>query len=427
MRRPRRVYSPSPNLTMLPGAAKPFNVRYDATSGRYWTLVDSVVTNDDPAGVLLPDAVRNRLSLYSSYSLRDWCFHTNVLCRNDVFLYGFQKAAFAFEGNDLVALTAAACEDGLSGAIGPDKPNLLICRRITNFRDIPKDKDAARVLIADAGANRIVRLCPNSQGQWCEDGFFASGFSMTAPYGMAFDGNNTVYVSEAVAGGRILAFTRKGVYLRTVVQFPATNMPNAIAVSPSGLLYVSDAFGSSGDKIFKVNPVTGSCSVFVDKTGWGGTLIDPLGVACDADGNVYVANYQTGNNDGLFHKFASDGNLIVSSAAFDRPRGICWDASQTRLIGSVFGSCDFYQLTTNLVTVAKIGDFSVWTEYYGINVFNSGVYFSNYEQGLVHWLKTSTTQGTVASGLKSPAHMVYIPDGGAGYPDAIVGTCIRLF
>jgi len=419
------VFNPSPNLTMLPGAAKPFNVRYDATSGRYWTLVSSVVTNDDPSGVLLPDAMRNRLALYSSYSLRDWCFHTNVLYRSDLFRYGFQKAAFVFDGSDLVALTAAVYEDGLSGLRSPDQPNLLICHRILNFRGIPKDKGAARVLIADAGANRIVRLCSNSLGQWCEDGFFAENASMTAPHGLACCGE-TVYVSEAVAGGRILAFTRKGEFLRVVTQFPATNRPDALAIAPDGTVYVSDAFGTNGDKIFRVNPVTGVWDVFVDTTGWGGTLVDPRGVACDNAGNVYVANYQTGNNDGYFHKFAPNATLLATSIAFDRPRGLWWDSSQTRLIGSVFGSCDLFQLSSDLLSNLKIGDYSTWTQYLGINVINSTVYFSNYDQGLVHWLKSYSTQGTIASGLKSPAHMVYLPEGGAAYPDAVLGTCVRV-
>jgi len=419
------VFSPSPNLTMLPGASKPFNVRYDAVSGRYWTLVSSVVTNDDPSGVLLPNTMRNRLALYSSYSLRDWCFHTNIFYRADFFRYGFQKSAFAFDGNDLVALTAAAYEDGLWGASAPDKPNLLVCHRIPNFRDIPKDKGAARVLVADAGANRIVRLCPNSLGQWCEDGLFAENFAMTAPYGVAYNGN-TVYVSEAVAGGRVLAFTRKGVYLGTVTQFPATNTPNALAVAPDGTLYVSDAFGTAGDKIFKVNPSTGTREVFVDTTGWGGTLIDPLGVTCDTNGNIYVADYQTGNGDGRFRKFSSAGILITSSSVFDKPRGICWDTAQTRLIGSVFGACDFYQFSSDFQTSSKIGDYSTWTQYLGVNVINSWVFFSNYDQGLIHWLKNYSTQGTIVSGLKSPAHFVYIPEGGAAYPDAIIGTCVRV-
>jgi hypothetical protein len=182
------VFDPSPNLTMLPGASKPFNVHYDATSRRYWTLVSSVVTNDDPSWGWLPDTLRHRLALYSSYTLRDWCFHTNLFYQSDFIHYGFQKAAFAFDGDDLVTLTAVAYEDGLSGAIGPDKPNLLLYRRLANFRGIPKDKGVARVLVADAGANRIVRLCPNSLGQWCEDGLFAASFSMTAPYGLAYNG-----------------------------------------------------------------------------------------------------------------------------------------------------------------------------------------------------------------------------------------------
>jgi len=419
------AFSPNPNFTMLPGAAKPFNVRYDAVSGRYWTLVSSVVTNDDPSGVLLPDTMRNRLALYSSYSLRDWCFHTNVLYRSDLFRYGFQKAAFAFDGNDLVALTAAAYEDGLSGASAPDKPNLLICHRVPNFRGIPKDKGAARVLIADAGANRIVRLCPNSLGQWCEDGLFAEGVSMAAPHGLAYRGE-TVYVSEAVAGGRILAFTRRGLFQRVVTQFPATNTPDALAVAPDGTLYVSDAFGTNGDKIFRVNPSTGTCEVWVDTTGWGGTLLDPRGVSCDGGGNVYVANYLTGNNDGYFHKFSPAGTLLATSAAFDRPRGVYWDTPQNRLVGSVFGSCDLFQLSSDLQTGLKIGDFSTWTQYLGIDVVNATVYFSNYDQGLVHWLKSSSTQGTIASGLKSPAHFVTIPEGGAAYPDAVMGTCVRV-
>ena len=423
------LFSPSPNLTMLPGAAKPFNVRYDAASDRYWTLVSSVVTNDDPVGVLLPDTLRNRLALYSSYNLRDWCYHTNVLYHAELFRYGFQEGAFGFEGDDLVMLAAAAYEDGLGGASGVDQPNLLISLKVPGFRTIPKDKPAARVLVADAGAGRVVRLCPNSLGQWCEDGLFAKGSyagrMLTAPRGLVLYGS-IVYVSEAVAGGRILAFTKKGVFQGVVTEFPATNVPDALTVAPDGTLYVSDAFGSAGDKVFRVNRLTGAQDVFVDTTGWGGTFVDPRGLTCDGEGNVYVADYQTGNGDGRFRKFAPNGTLLSSSGVFDRPRGVCWDGALNRLIGSVYGACDLFQFNADLQTSSKIGDFFVWTAYFGISLIGQDVCFSNYDQGLVHWLKSFSTQGTIASGLISPAQFIVLPEGGEAYLDTMTGTCIRI-
>ncbi len=287
------------------------------------------------------------------------------------------------------------------------------------------------MLVADAGANRVVRYCPNGQGQWCEDGFFTrsasyAGRALTTPHGMTTCGD-TVYVSEAVAGGRILAFSLQGLFRGVVTQFPAENVPDAIVCSPDGIsLYVSDAFGTGGDKIFRVNCSTGLREVFVDTTGWGGTLRDPRGVACDGSGNLYVADFQTGFEDGYFRKFSPDGTLLAnSSRAFDEPRGVFWDALQSRLIGTVYGACDVFQLSADLQTNSRIGDYAVWTKYYGLGMIGSMLLFTDYDLGMIHPL-TSSGALAVASGLNTPAHFVYLTTGGEVSDYSFMGTCILL-
>ncbi len=413
-------------FVMLPGAAKPFMVRYDAVSGLYWTLTSAVAPSENEIGRVLPENICHRLAVYSSHNLHDWCLRDVLFERPEYGRDGFLQASFSFSGDDLVVLFAAAYADGLSGPRSAVEPNMVLVKRIAGFRSLPVDEGDARVLVADTGLNRVMRYSLNSLGQWCDDNVFADGLS--APYGLALFGE-TVYVTERVAGGRLLAYTLKGRLQRTVTTFASDSTPGALEAAPDGMLFVSLISAVSGDKVVKVNPANGAVSVFIDTTGWGATLVDPRGLSCDETGNLYVATqFQSGNTQGYFRKFSPTGVLLETSRMHDQPRGVFYDAAGPRVIGSVYGACDVMSLPLPLGDAfSKIGDYNVWTKFYDINIVDGQVCYTDFDYGMVHIIRsTLTAQGTVALGLKNPAELLLIPEGAKAWPDIGSGTLIRL-
>lgn len=83
------------------------------------------------------------------------------------------------------------------------------------------------------------------------------------------------------------------------------NGPNALAFDGSGNLYVADATtsGTNGTiEEFAAGVLTTPGSPPSDAFLGNGILVDPKGVAVDANGNIYVADYTAGNN--------GDGSVI---------------------------------------------------------------------------------------------------------------------
>ncbi|MGN8055127.1 DUF6443 domain-containing protein [Pedobacter sp. 22163] len=117
--------------------------------------------------------------------------------------------------------------------------------------------------------------------------------------------------------------------------------PSAIAVDASGTVYVSD---QQNHRIRKISP-TGTVSTlagsgsagFSDGNGTGASFSSPIGLALDASGNLYVADY--GNHrirkitpGGTVSTFAGTGgagnvNGAGLSSSFRNPMGLSFDVS----------------------------------------------------------------------------------------------------
>ncbi len=130
------------------------------------------------------------------------------------------------------------------------------------------------------------------------------------------------------------------------------NGPSGIAVDASGNLYVAD---SGNSLIRKISP-TGTVSTLagsdstgsVNGSGINASFFDPVGVAVDASANVYVAD--AGNNlirlitpagtvstlAGTANSSTSNGTLTASS--FDNPTGLAVDASGNVFVANYLNS-----------------------------------------------------------------------------------------
>jgi len=117
--------------------------------------------------------------------------------------------------------------------------------------------------------------------------------------------------------------------------------PSAIAVDAAGIIYVSDQQNHRIRKITQSGVVTtfaGSGSPgFANGTGTGASFSSPIGLAIDASGNLYVADYSNhrirkvtpGGNVSTFAGAGNAGNMdgSATSASFRNPMGICFDAA----------------------------------------------------------------------------------------------------
>ena len=125
------VFDPATDIIDFPGGAKKFTIRHDLVSGRYFALTNMVEQNYQTVN---PGQVRNTVSLLSSNDLRHWRIDRIVLYHPEIRLHGFQYLDWQFDGDDIVAVSRTAYEDGLGGASDYHNANYLTFHRVANFR-----------------------------------------------------------------------------------------------------------------------------------------------------------------------------------------------------------------------------------------------------------------------------------------------------
>jgi formylglycine-generating enzyme required for sulfatase activity len=120
-------FDPKRDFIHFYGGTNKFTIRYDPVSKRYWSLVDKEKN---------PKAYRNVLTLVSSADLRTWRVESVILHHPDSVKHAFQYVDWLFEGNDIIAVSRTAYDDGLGGAHRAHDANFLTFHRIRNFRTL---------------------------------------------------------------------------------------------------------------------------------------------------------------------------------------------------------------------------------------------------------------------------------------------------
>lgn len=136
-------FDPEKDFVAFPGGSKKFTVRYDARSGRYWTLSNYVTPAAASAANAQPKKlnasnIRNTLALCSSSDLLTWKVNKIILKGDDVEKTGFQYVDWMFEGKDIVFVSRTAFDDGLGGAHRQHDANFLTFHRIHKFRKLSR-------------------------------------------------------------------------------------------------------------------------------------------------------------------------------------------------------------------------------------------------------------------------------------------------
>ncbi len=113
------------DIVPMSGGAKKFVIRYHAGTDAYWALAD-IVNQDNYDPAVKPGVIRNTVALMRSDDLSNWTVDRIVLQDlSDVDHIGFQYLDWQFDGNDVVAVSRTAYDDGLGGADSAHNANFL--------------------------------------------------------------------------------------------------------------------------------------------------------------------------------------------------------------------------------------------------------------------------------------------------------------
>ncbi len=114
------------------GGTNKFTIRFDPVTKLYWSLVSKQKN---------PTAYRNNLTLVTSSDLRNWKVASVVLHHPDSKNHAFQYIDWLFDGDDIIAVSRTAYDDGLGGAHRAHDANYMTFHRIRNFRRFVPEKE----------------------------------------------------------------------------------------------------------------------------------------------------------------------------------------------------------------------------------------------------------------------------------------------
>jgi len=300
-----------------------------------------------PVGTKLP----NELGIYDmSGNVSEWCF--------DTFAFFDSTRARARGGSS--SAYDVGCTVIVRGhyALGDRQPSLgfRVARNASVYTTpptptpIPTPTPQPQAIVSTLAGG----IGSSYLGSGYNDGTVAS---FNWPYGVAVDANGNVYVADSrnqrirkiTPSGNVTTFAGSGTEgyadgLGTAASFYA---PFGVAVDASGNIYVAE-FGNH-----RIRKITASGNVttlagsgiagYADGQGTAASFSYPTGLAVDANGNVYVADY--GNH--RIRKITPSGNVTTlagsgtagytggqgTSASFNWPSGLAVDGNGNVYLG----------------------------------------------------------------------------------------------
>lgn len=165
------------------------------------------------------------------------------------------------------------------------------------------------------------------------------------PHGLTVDGEGNIAVADS-DNHRIQKFTSEGKF---VAQVGTKGEATARGSNTPQFFHPADvAYNASNRKLYVVdanchvqvlNPDLSVFATFGKRGSHRGQLSNPLGVACDSSGNVYVAD----TNNNRVQVFTAEGHFLRTIRDQDvknsRPMGVAIDASDLVYVAQMGGRC----------------------------------------------------------------------------------------
>jgi prepilin-type N-terminal cleavage/methylation domain-containing protein len=263
------------------------------------------------------------------------------------------------------SVTSAGVVTTLAGSIAGYVDGTGAAAQFNNANNVAVDA-SGNIYVADSTNQRIrkitaggvVTTLAGSGTAGSADGT-GTAAQFSQPMGVAVDAAGNVYVAD-YGNSRIREITPGGVvttlagstagYADGTGASGRFNSPYGVAVDASGNVYVADYSNNRIRMVTQAGVVTtiaGSTSGYVDATGASAKFSSPTGVAVDTPGNIYVADQ--GNqrirkitSGGVVTTLAGTGIAGYAdgsglSAQFNDPIGIAVDASSTVYVTDTSG------------------------------------------------------------------------------------------
>jgi len=176
------------------------------------------------------------------------------------------------------------------------------------------DRDNQRIRMVDAGTGEISTIAGTGSAGYNFDGIPATSAQLNYPQGVAVDGAGNVYVADTVSniirkftpGGNISTVAGSGIWGYNSDDIAATSAwlasPTGVAVDAAGNIYIAEFAGMRIRKVLASNGKIYTVAGRGLPGGYNGdgilaTSADlnvPQGVAVDAAGNIFIADRDNG-------------------------------------------------------------------------------------------------------------------------------------
>lgn len=129
------AYIPESGQITIPGGAKKFTARYDASTGSYWALNNPVKEEDKGLGILV-NSIKNYLTLSTASDLHSWKNLADIVYKENPQLYAFQSSDWIFEGDDILTVYSITWPDCSGTSSDIDKANHISFYRFEDARKL---------------------------------------------------------------------------------------------------------------------------------------------------------------------------------------------------------------------------------------------------------------------------------------------------